>query len=760
LLALSLCAVFVKIPSVKAYSTETTGSSAYGFDTTYCTSCQCAGFNIFALDNKLVFYDNNAQIQGTYGLTWSYGSDIVYTNTTRTSIITVNSTNILIGSVIDYLNYGSYYIGIHFKILDLNVNTLISSIVQETDLMTSVSSAGFGIQTISGTGGTFLSVTNSSGTFFWYMCAGSITTKQPNTGYATQLSYCGYTPINGIYQQSYSSEIASTSNCYIYPSSYAFYSVNDNLFYIICDNNYQNSVRANIYSYNLYTTISLIGTTGIDNSYTGDYSTDTSNSYAGMVYVIGNYYYSDSTTELNEINIAYSLDSTYAFNIGTIIFNSTYISFSGASAFQSVNTNSYIARPFTIAVPINSYGNSSGSYSVAVFTNTFSTIVNGKIWVDSQGRWIVDTNGYYYATETGYIKYTIAPTITLSWVNSSGTFLLHQINVSNLHLSQSVLTGFSYTLSGLETGTPIWVTQTIPNIFFLYTPNLPQAFYYPTSLNIMGYELNNNAVGIEIDGLNSRCVAQLFYAVNPNFQFEGLLTGDIYTNAQISVAPIQIGLQQGITYTYTGEIYFNSLLYGSGSFSIGISSLSTSTNIFSSYDMSYTTDTFSGGTFSFNILLRNTAQTVYQVMIVNFTLSTGDTSQYIYDLGFWNPNSGGTNNPYTPIPSSNGGNNGGGFSGTSTINTNLFMLILFFLIIVIPMGSWFGNYGFYFGLIFATIVTYMAGFLPVWGLFLMVIGLGLIGYQFLGGSGIINSLPQIPESPHLSDRNKNKEGSE
>lgn len=233
--------------------------------------------------------------------------------------------------------------------------------------------------------------------------------------------------------------------------------------------------------------------------------------------------------------------------------------------------------------------------------------------------------------------------------------------------------------------------------------------------------------------------------------FQGVLNGDIFVNAILAEHPTAITLKQGVQYSFSGEYTVNSSFGNHGSYTISLSALFSSDvvfNIFQPVMINYqTSGTYDNGTFSFIIFPRSSPINLYQVLQVNIISSENISYTATYDLVFYAL--GTVNNPTIGA----GGGGGGVITGQSPFSTNFIMLLLFFLIIVIPFGLYFGNYGLYFGLIFATIITYMAGFMPIWGLFLLVIGLGLMGYQVFSGM-IPQTLPQVPEIPHFRKNDK------
>jgi hypothetical protein len=142
-------------------------------------------------------------------------------------------------------------------------------------------------------------------------------------------------------------------------------------------------------------------------------------------------------------------------------------------------------------------------------------------------------------------------------------------------------------------------------------------------------------------------VTPCFYAYGNNgIGFNGYISGGLFAppgevGAYIApLAPTQTTLEQGVTYTYTGNIYLNSALQGDGNYTVEVSALSTSTGIFSAYSyVSSISGNVSGGVFTFSIDPVTALATEYQVMTVSFLLTDGHAGTYTYDLGYYAPGS-------------------------------------------------------------------------------------------------------------------------
>jgi hypothetical protein len=605
----------IQLPQAKAYSTETTGLSIYGFDNSQQTYASVGGFNIFAFDNKLVFYDNNAVLAKTYTL-----SALAYSsNCSRTAILAVNSSVILIAQVGgEYVAGYPYYVYTAYNIGLLDVNTLgYTSVISSSQHVYDGNQYSYINQGLAGSGLILMKNTNSTGSFFYVWFSAEIIEKGawPNNQ-DTDISnnyfaYVGKVLTNQNWVSGFSIKQSSTSNCWLFTNGLAVtQGMPINTGFVVCSNTFQSGNRADIYIVDfLANSVVYIGVTSLDFSYTGGY-VDGSAYFPGMVYLMGVGAYSNKV----EVNIAYSYETGNQLGIGTLIFNTTYVSQNWVSI-GALSSNSYNIRPFTAGMP-TSGGNVSGVYSIGY-------------WDDIMTPW--------------------------------------------------TLTGWSATLSGLEVGLPTWSTY---QFGFEFTPQQPQTWPYSTSWDWGGFQPIGAPIGVFVDMVRYlKCEAGTFYAVNAPIAFYGILNGGIFNNATISTAPTEITLQQNTAYSFTGNVYVNSFLTGDGDYSVGITPLSTSaSSAFSSFPSSYSTYSFTGGIFSFTIAPRSASSAVYQTLVVNFTLSTGESYLATYDFGFYGTGQGGNNGtpyPSAPAPTDISGVTNWATSSLITLFVPLFILGIF-----------------------------------------------------------------------------------
>jgi hypothetical protein len=234
--------------------------------------------------------------------------------------------------------------------------------------------------------------------------------------------------------------------------------------------------------------------------------------------------------------------------------------------------------------------------------------------------------------------------------------------------------------------------------------------------------------------------------------FRGSITGDIFNDAVIATAPLQIALKQGITYTFTGKVYLNDVLEGTGNYSLGLSTVSSSSTIFNYMPTSYTTYAFNNGTFTFQIYPKYGLNALYQLFLINITVQDSLNVTYItsnlYDLGFYGlgDESDTGQIPY-PEPTDNGGYNN---SPTSTVIDTLISIFgnvendMVFIIfgVICGLATWkFAMTGLIAGIGISTLFCILAGLLPIWGIGLcVVLDITLI----ILGSGLLNKKQESP----------------
>ena len=713
-------------PKVKAYSAETTGLSTYGFDNSQQTYCYVNGFNIFAFDNKLVFYDNNSVLIKTYdipafGLISGYFHD---NNLTVTRIISIgDNTNILIAVITVGEGGGSGdYTVIQWHYGLLNVNTLGYTSISDTYVTYSDTGSyenyGFGSVGLSSV---LIKNSNSTGSFFyiWYSYDYKVSGNYPHENKGNVFAYLGKINTSFVWSSGYAVKLSSTTNIWIYSNALFLgydYGVPVNTAYVVCSNNFQGGLRAYIYAFDFSSatiTLTYVGLTTLDYTYCGSY-VDGSALYSGFVYLLGCGIYDNTIC----VNVAFNTALGQDMSVGTIMFNSSYIGQSIVN--MGLSSNSYVIRPFTVGLP-NNQGNISGVYSIGYFDDIFGHTANGLMWVDANGRYIVDFNGYYYATETGHISWDI---LGHYWTNATGTFTLHYITVNDVYTGSWDLTGWSLTCIGLSEGAPnpVWTTY---QFGFQFTPQQPQSFPYTTSWDWGGFQPLNCGIGLFVDMVRYlKCEANTMYNINTGFIFNGVLNGGIFNNVVIATSPTQITLQIGVDYTYTGNTYINTILTGNGNFTIYVSALSTSPNIFTSPSLTQAvTGNIVNGQFQFTLSGVTATNTVYRVIEVDY-----NSSNYIgfvtYNLGFYGYGS----SPYPTQPNNGGGGgiiNGGGvvnpFQGFGVGNSEFAVIIYIICIIGVIAGFFYlynSNIPFAIGLglIIATVICDVLNILGVYTL--------------------------------------------
>lgn len=677
---------------VSAYSDEVTDLETYGLDNNQQTYVKIGIYNIYAFDNKLVFYDDNAVLKKTYDI-----PDLTYfSNASKTVIYTLNSSCIILahisGSTANDAQKGFYY---SYAFGILNVDTLgYTSIATNSAITGYWSSTLYGSNGLIGSSLSIVKNSNSSGLFFYTVASitGTYNSNQYGlqTSSYTQFSYLGKLVISAwtsgfSVKKAEFDDIFHATNIVIDAS----YNIPSNTAFILTSNNFQDSSRATVFSLSFTApeTYNYIGVTGIDDSWTSFLNANSAHS-SGMLYLFGVGIYDSKIY----VNSAFSSSTATGITFSTVYFNTSFID--SVQVDTGLLSTSLIVRPFTGSNPSMAiFGNISGLYSVGYFSSIF---------------------GYTGTFTGGY-----------------------------------ALTGLSFDLSGLETGLPVW---TLHEFGFLFTPQQTQTNPYDT-WEIGGFQQIGSYIGCFVDMVRyNACKTNIMYNLTPIFEFNGMLNGDIFTNAVLAVAPTQITLKQGTPYSYVGNVYLNYILSGNGSFSVSTSATSTSVTVFDTYQLINKVDgTVLNGVFNFNLQPVSALTTVYRVMKVNFTLTDGSSGTYIYNLGYYSLGGadGGGLVPY-PTDSGVGGVGGGGtdLTGLTAFLTNWqYMAIIIIYALCCGLLTWkFAFTGLVAGLDIATVITFVTGLLG--GLMYPVLGLVIVANVALiiTGSGLLNKRSNGTES--------------
>jgi hypothetical protein len=280
-----------------------------------------------------------------------------------------------------------------------------------------------------------------------------------------------------------------------------------------------------------------------------------------------------------------------------------------------------------------------------------------------------------------------------------------------------------------------------------YNPELGYSYF--SSISYTGNLLDHSYLPYYLS-----CLVCNIYTDNGLSDYSGCLNGGIFNNYQIAYAPIQITLQQGISYSYTGNIYINSVLNGNGNFTVSTSGLNPSDTIFTNGIVLNPSinGTINNGVFQFNIAPTLSTKTIYEVMEVSFILDDHVSGNYIYNLGFYAIGGSGSNGvvPYPTPPSgsgsggSGGGSGSGGSGGVSSITSILTSIfgnvktdIIFIIFgVICALLTWrFAMTGLIAGVGISTFLCVMAGILPIWAVGLCVV---LDVTLIVLGSGLLN----------------------
>lgn len=693
--------LFASLSGVSAYSEETTNVGFEGLDNNQQTFVKVGTHNIYVFDNTLIDYNDDAELIATLTLPYpsnsstTHTSKTVYNESYRTSVIYFNITHILVLRQVQICNKPSstgYTYGV-WETAFVNINTLGYTVI--TSHFKVLDSASYAYNYWQPEIGTQVIIKNinETGTFYYAWTSFKIRYSSSTYFYYSCINYIGKNLISGwtnggtwLFQQSTESNYLKSNNLAIdssgiVPSNYAF---------VLTSNSFVSGNRANIYmlQFSAPFTVSFIGVTSLDNTYTGNYDYHRPN----IVQLIGVGAYNG----LISVNIAYGLaNPSSGLGFTTILFNSSYVT-NSYLLIGGMSTGSDIIRPFTVAYNTG-FGNSSARYTVAWFDDIFPT-----------------------------------------WA----------------------LSGWSATLTGIENNAPVWETY---EFGFLYTPQEPQSYpYYLTSTDWSGLLPIGSNVGVFIDDTNNLIKANYCFAVNAVLTFYGYLNGDIFINAGIAQAPIEITLKQGTTYTFTGKIFIDSIMSGNGTYSIMSTEFISNSAVFTSYDLVNKQDNaFTGGIFSFTIAPVTSTVTVYRVISVNFTLSDSTQStNYIYNFGFYASGGSGNNNggggiPYPSITPLIGGGDLNGVSGIDisggitigdfSITYNFIVVLLIYGIICSLLTLKFAFTGLIAGFNISTIICLIIGILG----YLTYPAIGLMALAdialILTGSGLLNKTKNTVE---------------
>lgn len=709
-LIVSLSSILVQTPNVKAMSVSTTGISAYGVDNNQETFAVCGGLNIYAMDNKLVMYDDNAVLQKTFNLP-SFACSPIGSgseNASRTTIKALDSNELLIATIYCYNNQAGLYMYLGIQAEILSISTLSYYTIADTFIDGSLAGNSYNYAFCLGTGNVILTNINATGSFYYVVGSGEQLGTGTNT-YMIQSGICylgkytgngqwtaGFSVLHSIHSSNPSSSVYVDPNTLAIDSDTFSTLQGQNVAYYVTSNNFMDASRAQIFA--IYFNSSLgsiipnyLGITSTDYTYCSFATVNNANSPT-FTYLLGISAY-NSKIEINFVTNTEVISTVDGLQFETIEFNSTYINCNYIVQYglQGVRSNS-IVRAYSGVVPQNSVGNESGYYAISYFSNVFHTQIG--IYAD------------------GY-----------------------------------TLTGLTAQLTGLETDNPVW---TLGNLFYLWTPQQPIKFPFDT-FQYGGFQEINSGIGSFIDyKLMPQIQAETMINNAPTFSFAGLITGGIYSNSQvpyISSRPVE--LQQNLQYVFTGKIYQSQIQSGDGNVSIGLTSLSSDMQTgLTPNPTSYVTTSFSGGQFSFVIAPSPVSQyylPIWRKMVVNFTLDTGESYLATYALVFTGNGhsyNDGTGNS-TPTPTPNGNNGGGGISTVLPIIPNgytTYIAILVYMVCIVGL-----IYGFYMlhnsnipfavalGLIVATIVC---NFLNVLGFYTYPIDalviVAVIGILFIG----------------------------
>lgn len=701
--------LFASLNIVSAYSTETTGLNLSNtMDTSQQSFVKLGSKNIFLVNWTLLIYNDNAELISTLTLNslsnTSYGSFDYLSNKYSACIIKFNETFIMIGRLYNTFKTSGTPDQFYnnFEYGLINMDTLAYTMLYGGYKTHGTSSDYDTSQDFIYNTIRLIKNTNSSGSFYFGWFSALLNKVSGAPAYRTT-SIFGYICTVSV------TNILTVS----YSQKYILDSTSDNAYLrfngLILDNGFTSGIPEN-YVYIL-----------------------TTNNWIG-----GN--------RANIYMISLNAPVTISF-IGVTILDWTYTGYVASGGYGFV----YLIGVGTYSSLINVnivYGTSNSGSQINFCTITFNSTY-------------VTSTSINAGVSTGSL---VVRPFTVIWSSGNGnSSTIYSVGYFDDVYGTWALTGISATLTGIETSTPSW---SFYQMLFLFTPQQPQSYpYYATSNNWGGFQPLGSLVGLFTDVQNGKAKANLCYGNSNSYNFVVTLNGGIFTGGSISQSPVEITLQQQVTYTLTAKLYVNSVLSGSGNFSVLTTDYNTNSAVFTAYDFTNKIDSnFSNGEFSITLQPVTAISTVYRVLRINYTLTDATQAYYTFNFGYYalggtGYNNGGGGVPYpspTPVTGGSGviigGSGGSGANGgvTETIavftNWQNIAIIIIYASLCGLCAYAFGFTGLIAGLNIATIICLIIGILgslmyPAIGLMALAdIALILTGSGLLGGKAKNNNV--------------------
>lgn len=648
-----LSTLILPIINVNALSAETTGLDFHTSTTNQYQYAQCGDYYIFVTDDTLLFYNEDAELIKTYTDTVMVGVAGYMPQYTRTCIIAVNNTHIIMAESF----YGNSAGGSQLRCIYIEVETLTV-----TQIFYHKESAG----SYGETGLTLLYNENTEA--IYYLASG----KCSASGALTHLMQLTPT-LNSI---------ANFSSTIMWKTTISISSATSSSeFYVVTDTNSAN--RFNVYKISVTTpSMTLIGTSGLDNTWNNNYT-----------YVIGNSYDTDGSNVWYDImtvqphpvvadNIMYEL----------IRFNDTSVQYFREISAETSDINTL--RCFSVAYSGNNEG-----YTLELQEGGYRTVYIGTYFVEDYQTLYWGILPPFFSTEPFFGSVELNFPID---DNKYYLFMEHPFDLEDLDTITPTITLFSYVYPYLDA---------------------EYIHYYDTSANVGGLHPPEWYVGVMFDYINGKAIADTWFATNPSFAFVFSLQP---TAIQTLISPptYRAVCYQEQNYNLTGEILINEVETGNGTYSVTSTGLSLDYNI--DEEGYYGTSTVSGsivnGQFSFQIPARySTYPTIYEGVKINCTI---EGSSHVYTIKFvWTiyaSEDGLEHTTATPTPNPTSSEGGLGFGG-GAFSTNMLVGIMLTLIFAVVFGAIAGRDGLLAGLMLSIFFCSIAGLFPLWGVIIAII---------------------------------------
>jgi hypothetical protein len=634
-----ISSIFSVLPLVKAngqFSQFTINVSLNGVDNNQGTYCYLNGFDIFATDTNILFYNGNGS-----SLTINYINYIILPTPSSgagythyiTRIIQYNNTALLVVTVADYgsgngSSYTSYF-GVFAGLVNTyngngftgvgftNVTWVSVNNVDAGSLSSGYSEGNFADMILAQVNGQFFALI--SGIFGYYNGA-------YNLAYQTALIKIAST---GLTEVSDYNNIVSPSDSYIGynatqllgSESFWFQSATElNSIYIITKNIEYTAFQ--IYKLNCVTpTLSLIG-----------YSLQDYNTF---VYFVNYNYDAIGINSYYNVLFAYPASSVSTnMNIELIRFNDTYYQTPVNVLVSDSNAVTNFMRPLGCILPS--------------YVNNINSLANGN--------YIFMYTGQLYRIFTGNITVsgltTITPVLTVNIAKVDGT-----VNAF-MYFFNGLLWGFN---SPLYFANGWWDNTNI---------------YFSTSNNVGGI-LSPFGYGnmFQVDYQNSIVTADYLISTNPSSGLGLFWVPSPYNSQKLFILPSTVGsftLSQNVTYTVTGSLAFNGVTSGNGNYTIysnGENNNAPFANPVFNIPVGLGNGTINNGVFSFNVHLTQNMglAPIYEVYDITTNLGNGN-STFLLSFTWQFIDAQGNTLPSGDNGLSSGSGNGGGTTGGGGTN--------------------------------------------------------------------------------------------